>query len=307
MSLSSMDGVGPSTIDKLSKVGVENLSDLATKEVEDLTDAGIFENKAERLIQRAQEEAIILQSGDEVAEEQSDKNYVSTGMPAFNDMLGGGWEPGYVAAIYGPTSTGKTQICFQSMVSAVEETGDPAIYIETERDRYRPDRLRKLANEDDTQSKIFRIKAYDLDQQKRAYDKVTKLPKQKDSIDSLSMVVIDSFTARFRLSDKFEDRGSLQARSKEMARHLTKLENMAERLGVPILMTAQVYGNPSGYGSADNIYGGSLMQHTVGCFVRMKNAQQSLNEAQLRGHPGQKDDEVYIAMSDSVIEAQKNV
>jgi RecA/RadA recombinase len=297
-----LTGVGQVTYhDKLKPAGYETIDDIAKASVDDLIDAGLGSKKAENIHRRANREAVILQSGKDVQEEYDNKSYVTTGIDLLDDVLGGGWEEGFLVTLSGESSSGKTQVAFYSMVSAVEATGKPAVYIETEPNRYRPERLRSLANKDDTQEQIYRIKAYDLSKQKLAYEKI------QDHFDEISLVVVDSFTARFRLSDQFEGRGTLSERSQEMRAHLSRLEQLSEELKVPILLTAQIYGDPSGFGGGPSVYGGSLMQHTVSCFVRMSSSSGNLKEAQLRGHPGRADQEIQINIGKNQLEGMKEV
>lgn len=297
MELTDLKGVGSVTQERLADAGIEDVESLAKTTVDNLTESGVSDNKAKRLINRAKEEEIIIKTGDDIKQEYDDKEYVPTGLDALDDILGGGWEPGFIAAVSGGSGGGKTQVCFQAMVKAVEYTGSPAVYIETEPGRYRPERLANLSNKEDTQSKIHKVEAYDLDSQLKAVSKLKNNYTEGD----LSMVVVDSFTARFRLSDKFESRSDLQSRSKLMGKHLTRMEDLARGLDIPVVITAQVYGNPGGYGSPESMYGGSLMQHTVGCIVHMKKAQGSLRKAKLSGHPGQEDAECHLTITDDEV------
>lgn len=303
MELTDLTGVGQVTYnDKLKPAGFESVEDVAQVGADVLVDeAGLSEKKAKKVHKRAKREAVILQSGEDVQDEYDAKEYVTTGMEKLDELLGGGWEEGFLVTLSGEARSGKTQVAFHSMVSAVEQEDAPAVYIETEPNRYRPERLRSLAEDAETQQDIYRIKAYDLEKQKLAYEKVRK------SFDEVSLVVVDSFTARFRLAEKFDGRGSLSERSQEMSAHLRHLERLGDDLECPVLLTAQVYGNPSGFGAGDAVYGGSLMQHTVSCFLRMKSSSGNLKEAQLRGHPGKADDEVYINIGENQLEAMENV
>lgn len=296
-----MSGVGPATKSKLNSVGVNSIEDLTDWDSENLSDeAGVSSRKASDLIETAKQNAVIIQSGQEVVDEHEKKETYTTGMDDLDDLLGGGIREGHIVGISGEPSAGKTQMCFQMLCAAVEATGKPAVYIETERERYEPERIQSIANDPDIQDKIYRVKAYDLDTQYSSYGKIEEM------FDEISLVVVDSFTSRFRLSDKFEGRGSLSERSNEFSRHLTSLEKTAEALQCPILLTLQVYGNPSQYGGANTTYGGALLQHTVGFNIHMKNAQGSLSKAQLRGHPGEGDGEVHINITDDGLEAMKN-
>lgn len=303
MEVTELTGVGQVTYnDKLKPAGFDSIDKIAKSTVDELVDeAGLTEGKAEKIHQRANREAVILQTGQDVQDEYDAKGYVTSGMKKLDRLLGGGWEEGFLITLSGEAGSGKTQVAFNSMVHAVETEGKPAVYIETEPNRYRPERLRSLSNDENTQQDIYRIKAYDLEKQKLAYEKV------REAFDEVSLVVVDSFTARFRLAEQFDGRGSLSQRSEEMGAHLRRLERLCSEVDAPVILTAQVYGNPSGFGAGDAVYGGSLMQHTVSCFVNMKSSSGNLKEAQLRGHPGQADEEVYVNIGENQLEAMDNV
>lgn len=302
MELGDLKGVGGVTEERLNNVGIQSIDDLVSTTVDTLTDEGMSENKAEKITRRARENAVVIQSGNEVVEEYESKDNIPTGMGYMDDILGGGWKQGNVIAISGETGSGKTQLGFQSMVSAVESTGQPVVYIETERNRYSPKRLASLSEMDsDVLSMIYRVKAYDLEQQEMAYSKVRK------HFDDCALVVIDSFTARFRLSDQFSGRDNLPKRSQAMGRHLEKIEKMAAHLSVPVIMTAQIMGNPTPYGSSTSTYGGSLFHHTVNYFIKMKNAQGSFSKATIANHPEIGETEFHINITDSDLEAMDDV
>lgn len=300
MELTDLKGVGGVTAERLKEAGVDDLDSLAQSTQDDLTDAGMSESKASKLIRRAKRNTVVVQSGSEVVDEYDSKANIPTGMDLFDDVLDGGWREGDVVAVSGESGAGKTQICYQAMVTAVEDTGKDVVYIETERNRYSPKRLRSLSTDEDTQDKIHRVKAYDLEQQELAYDKI------RTHFEDCALVVIDSFTARFRLSDDFDGRSKLQDRSKIIGRHLTRIEKMAEELGVPVLMTAQIYGNPSGYGG-NGTYGGSLFQHSVNYFVDMSNAQGSFSKATIKNHYEVADTEIFLNIKGDEIQTSKDV
>lgn len=298
--ISDIAGVGPSTIKKINSAGAETLAELSEKTEEELIEAGVSDKKADRLIQAAKRNSVVIQTGSEVVDEYASKKSITTGMPVLDDAIGGGWEEGFIVALAGASGSAKTQMCFQALVSAVEETGDPAVFLETERSRYRPERLKELSTKEETQEKIHRIGAYDLDQQLNAIGAI------RENYEDLSMVVVDSFTARFRLSDQFEDRGSLSQRSTTMGRHLVELEKAAEELQIPILITAQIYSNPGSYGASEYVYGGSLFQHTVSFFMYMSQGQGDLFEAEVKNHPGQEEQTLHIQVGDNELQAMRD-
>ena len=301
MELGDLKGVGAVTEERLSEAGVGGLDDLANANPDDLEDAGMSENKAATLIRRANKETVLIQTGEDVVEEMEAKGFVPTSMDVLDEYLKGGLQEGHIVTAAGGTGAGKTQLCFQTMVSAVEETGDPAIYIETEPGRYSPSRLQQLSNEEKTQDLIYRVEAYDLDQQELAYEKIA------DMESDISLIVVDSFTSNFRLAEEYEGRQSLSARSKDMGGHINGLRDAVLKKDVPALITGQIYGNPSGYGSPEAIYGGSLFLHSVNYILMMDKDRGSLRKAKIMNHPEVAEEEVYVNITDDTLESMENV
>lgn len=301
MELAELNGVGDATEERIRSAGVESVSQLAETEVTDLTETGLSESKAEKLVSRAKRQTVVLQSAADARAEREKKDHIGTGMDALDDVLGGGWREGHIAGISGESSSGKTQLAFHAIGAAVEQTGDPAVYIETERERFDEGRIAALSglDRDVVEEKVFRAKAYSLDQQYEAYAAVA------DAFDTVSLVVVDSFTARFRLAEAFEGRGSLTERNAEMARHLNGVERMVDQLGCPALLTLQIMGNPTAYGSGEATWGGSLMDHTITYLVKMSHAKGEFRRARLLGHPSEPEDEVLVTVSDDGLYAHR--
>jgi DNA repair protein RAD51/DNA repair protein RadA len=296
-SLGELTGVGPATVDQFNEAGIEDLNDLAQASVEQLVEVGMTESTARGHIQAASRSTVIVQTGDEVVQEYEERGYVTSGIEAFDDYLGGGWADGFVIGFAGATGSGKTQLAFQSLVAAVESTGKPAVYIETERNRYQPQRIEQMCSKEDTQSKIHRIKAYDLDQQFAAYGAV------RDNFEDLSLIAVDSFTAQFRLSDQYSDRSDFTERSQVIGTHLKELGIVAEELSVPTIITAQIYANPGAYGKGEIIYGGSLFHHYVTFFLRMRDGKGEIKKTSLVNHPGKANQDFEVRIKDEGLDA----
>lgn len=299
--LRELSGVGEVTLERLKDAGVESLEDLSRVSVSDLTDVGMSDNKAGKLIRRANRQAVTMDSGTEVVKERENKFQVTTGLQYLDENLDGGFRGNEIIATAGESGSGKTQIVFNSCVSAVEETGRPAVYIETEPGRYSPKRLQQLSTEEGTQENVFRIEAHTLDQQELAYEKIT------ESDHDFSLVAVDSFTSNFRLSEDYEGRADFSERSTMMARHLNGLRSMAEIKDIPALITAQVYGNPSGFSSPHSVYGGSLFMHTVNYFLMTKKSKGSLRQAKITNHPEVDDSEIHFSISDDGLKSMNDV
>lgn len=300
--LKELKGVGQVTIEKMSEAGVDDIDDLADASPEQLSSqGGISEQKASQLIRRANRMAVSIDTGEEVRNERQNREIFTTGLEDLDDILNGGFRSNQLVTLAGTTGTGKTQVSFNACAEAVEQKDKPAVYIETEPERYSPKRLQQLSSEDDTQPRVHRIEAHDLEQQILAYEKIKK------SDTDFSLIALDSFSSNFRLSDKFEGRADFSERSTEVGKHLRKLREMAEAKQTPVVITAQVYGSPDGFGSPHAVYGGSLFMHTVNFFIMMKKSQGSLRKAKVLNHPEVDDDEIYFNIKTNDIESMQDV
>lgn len=294
-SLSDLDGVGPSTVKSLQAVGINSIDDLAKSDLEDL-DGAVGETKGKKLIRQAKQSAVIIQSASERQKVYDNRETISTGIEELDNITGGGWESENIVAVYGRASSGKTQLCFQSIASAAMETDDPIVYIETERNRFRPNRVVQMAGGDSSVlNNVHVIEAYDLDTQFNAYSKV------KNAFSSASLVVIDSFNSRFRLAGEFEGRGTYSNRSSVIARHIMGIEEMTENLSCPVLLSAQIYDSPSAYGSSDIIYGGNVFLHMVSYLVYVKPSTGEMRSAKVEGHPELPEAEINLNITDEGI------
>lgn len=295
--LTDFEGIGNKTASRIrAETSVQDVDDLARASPEELGDVkGVSEEKAAKIIREVNQEAVLIKSGEEVAEEYENLNRISTGIKKLDDALNGGWEEGHCVAIGGESGSGKTQLCFQALGEAVASTGEKAVYIETEKGRYRGKRIAEMYDEE-VQKKVFKVEAYSQEQQRVAYEKV------RAQFDDLSLVVVDSFTARFRLSDKYESRGDYSDRSDDFGDHLTALEALSGKMNCPILLTCQVYENPTPYGPAFNLYGGSLMMHTVNFVMMLKGAQGALTTATIRNHPNAEEQEIELQITEDGVQ-----
>lgn len=289
--LIDLDGVGSVTANTLIDQGVETIEDLAESDPEDIAGSGLSSKKARDIVEKAKKEAVVIQTGKDIRDEYDNRIHISTMLDHMDSILGGGWRTEDVVGISGASSTGKTQLCFWSMVQAVEQTAFPAVYIETERSRYSPERIASMASKGNTVNNVYRVKAYDVDRQRQSYDKLM------DEFDRLSMVVVDSFTFQMRLAEEFKGRENLPARNQEIARHLDRIDTMASVLSCPVLLTLQHQGNPDMYGPSSTTWGGLMMQHGIHYFVQMREGQGDMKKATIAGHSARPNDSVHIGIT----------
>jgi len=296
MDLQDISGLGPSTEESLNKIGIENIDELANSSIEQITESGISSSRAKDFKYEAKQNTIEIQTGIEVEEEYENKNKISSNISKLDNALEGGFEENAVISIWGESATGKSQLAQKLLVEGYEQTNKPSILIETEKDRFRPERTKSLSSSSDTLENIHRVKAYSLDKQYSSYDKVI------ETFNEASVVVVDSLTARIRLSSDFEGRKKLSERSDELGRHLIKLEELAERLECPVLFTNQAYKNPDSYGKNVLQYGGSKIKHTSTFHIHMSNGKGELFEAEVQQHPSTGDTSVLIDINNEDIE-----
>ena len=294
--LSEIDGIGPTTEEKLNDMGIDSVDALAGADISTVASAGVSDKRAKDFIDKANQSAVIIQSGFEVEDEYNSYDTISTGIPQLDACIEGGFEDQAVVSVYGSDGSGKTQLVKKMLVEAVNQTGEDAIYIETEKNRFRPKRIIAYNDGDDSiLKKIHRVKAYDLDRQENSYSAVV------DQFENASIVVVDSLVARFRLSDDYTDRSTFTERSAVMGRHLQKLEKLAEDLNCPVLFTNQIYGNPDQYGKKERQYGGSLVKHTAQFFIYMKSETGEMHSCNIEKHPSEGNNKVMINITDNDI------
>lgn len=304
-----LDGVGAKTEQQLNDAGISSLNDLVDFDVDELSEeSGLSESKSERLIKRAKERALLVQRGTDVEEEYAKKERRTSGIEPLDELMGGGYRDGQLVGVAGGSDSGKTQLGFYSLVKSIEETEDEngnlngaGVYIETEKDRFEPERLRSLADHPDTYDNIIRIPCHGEDQLDKllsAYSRIPKIPEEFDDIEQVVMVVVDSFVAPFRLSERFTDRSGLPQRNTEFAKHLNSLISVTEEVQCPALLIRQVYGNPDGWGSGKVTWGGDLIDHQLNFRLKLRDAEGELKKVMMSGHSGEGSGEVYMSIQD---------
>lgn len=293
-----IQGVGNTAKSQLEELGIETVNQLANTSLEELEEAGV--RAAEKIHERAQQQGALVQSAEVVEEEQDAAHHVSTSMQAVDQMLGGGLQGGFLIGVSGESKAGKTQFVLQCLAAAADYEDGAAVYIETEPNRFQVDRVKSLCRKDESYKNIYKIDGYDPDAdvdntdiQYNAYEAV------RESFDDVSVIVVDSFIANFRLSGEFESRADLPKRNTMVGEHLQTLQSISNEFDCPILMTLQIQGNPEQYGANFSIWGPALMDHTITHLIHMSHAKGELKEASLKGHPGLPDDSVTIKVPEN--------
>jgi DNA repair protein RAD51/DNA repair protein RadA len=296
MELKDIDGIGPSTEESLNEVDINSIDDLANASIEDISNAGMSNSRAKDVKFKAKQNTVTLQTGVEVEEEYEDKNRIQSNIDELDEYIEGGFEESSVVSIWGDSDTGKSQLAQKMLIEGYEQTSKPAILIETEKDRFRPERIKKLSNQEDTLNNIIRVKAYDIEKQYSAYGKIM------EEFNEASVVVIDSLTAQIRLSPDFQGRQDLPERSNTVKEHLSKIEDISEYLECPVIFTNQASVNPDSYGANMVQYGGKLIQYVALYHLQMKQAQGELFEVNIQQHPATGNNSLLIDIGEESIQ-----
>ncbi len=292
--MQDIKGLGNTAESQLEQINVTTINGLANCTLEELEDAGV--RSADKILERARQRGVQVKDGTKIEKEQDNATFITTGMQALDSILDGGLQGGFLIGVSGESKAGKTQLALQCLCSAADFHGN-AVYIETEPNRFQIDRIKQMTRKEESYKNIFKIDGHDADSpvdnvdiQYNAYEAV------RESFDDVSIIVVDSFIANFRLSGQFKGRSDLPERNALIGEHLEALQSLANQFNCPILMTLQVQGNPEKYGGNFSVWGPVLMDHTITYLLHMKHAKGEKKEALLKGHPGLPDDSVIIKM-----------
>ncbi|WP_253737693.1 DNA repair and recombination protein RadA [Halohasta salina] len=306
--IEGLPGVGPATADKLSDAGFDTYDGLAVSSPRELADAAdVGQGTASDIINAAREAADVggFESGSAVLERRNEIGKLSTGVPAVDELLGGGVESQSMTEVYGEFGVGKSQISHQLAVNVQlgREHGGldgRAVLVDTE-DAFRPERIddmvRGLDDEilqaeldrreikgtpdddeamdalvDDFLQYIHVARAFNSDHQMLLAKTAADLASEyADSDRPVRLVVYDSLTAHFRA--EYVGRGELAARQQKLNRHIHDLLRIASLHNAAVLVMNQVQSNPDSYfGDPTKPVGGNILGHASTVRVYLKNS-----------------------------------
>lgn len=183
---------------------------------------------------------------------------VSTGVPAFDELLGGGLERGVITQIYGGPGSGKSVLCIIAAVSCLR-SGKGVVFIDTE--GFSIERFRQVAG-DEAESLARDLILYEPHDFEQQGIMVAGIARQVAD-GRIGLIVMDSATGLYRTQ---LDRGTdiMQRLSKQVI-HLL---GYARKYTIPVLITNQVYMDIQ-----RNIFvglGGTALAHISKVIVRVE-------------------------------------
>ncbi len=290
--LEDLDGVGPTTAEKLREAGYDSVESLAVATTGELMEAAELGMRvAVRVINSARDAAKMgYETATEVLERRKHIGRIRTGSASLDRIIGGGIETQALSEVFGEFGSGKSQLAHQLCVNAQlppEEggLGGKAIYIDTE-NTFRPERIEQMARAVGLEpgrvlDNIYVARACTTDHQVLLAGKAADLAKQGD----VRLIVVDSLTSLFRT--EFCGRGALAERQQRLARHLAELHKLAELHDLAVFVTNQVQARPDVFfGDPTRPVGGHVLGHSATARIYLRKSKANTRVANLVDHPG---------------------
>lgn len=154
--------------------------------------------------------------------------------PPIDKLLDGGLETGCITNFYGPSATGKTNICLAAISSAAGK-GKKVIYIDTE-GGFSLDRFEQICNSTSKKflEKIIFLEPKNWQEQVEQFEKLEKICAKED----VGLIVVDSVVALWRISITEANATEI---NRQLATQLSLLSKLARERAIPVLITNQVY------------------------------------------------------------------
>ncbi len=312
LEIEDLPGVGPTTADKLREAGYGTIEGIATASYADLAEAAeIGESTAKKMIREARKMADIggFRKGTDVLEERKKVRKLTTFVPEFDSLLGGGLETMSIIEFYGEFGSGKSQIAHQMAVNAQlpEDVGGlngSVIYIDTE-NTFRPERIRQMVEgldlEDvppieDFLEHIHVAEAFTSDHQMLLVDTVRELAAElKETDRPLRLIVVDSLMAHFRA--EYAGRGTLSVRQQKLNKHMYDLAKLAKEYNAVVIVTNQVQSNPAVFfGDPTKPTGGNIVGHASKFRIYLRKSKGGKRVAKLVDSPDQPEGEAAFSV-----------
>jgi DNA repair protein RadA len=192
---------------------------------------------------------------------------ISTGSNNLDELLLGGIETYAITEFYGPTGTGKTQLCHTLSVLAQQQQDKgqskdrlnaKVLYIDTD-NTFRPERIVSIAQSrgfdvGTSLRNILYVRAYASYHQELIIKQVGSFIEKHNTI---SLLIIDSVITNYRA--EFLGPSKLSERQKKLYQFMNRLHRIAQTYGIAVVLTNQV----NSYTSHVTAHtGGNIMVHT---------------------------------------------
>jgi len=255
---------------------------LTQKELQALP--GISESTAKTLLEEAEKKysSAIFMSLEEREKFEREREVISTGSQALNELLGGGIPTGTFVELYGAPQSGKSQLCYSLVANVLLprkfgglEAG--AIWLDTE-GSFNSKRLKQILRYYEYSFNMTEpIKTADFKvATTRTLTQIEMALKETGRIiplHNIKLLIIDSLMDPFRA--EYGGLGDLAERQKHLNRILHVLMRLAEAYDVAVVYTNQVMANPDPFATAlDKVQpvGGFVLGHASDIRIWLRRA-----------------------------------
>jgi len=200
---------------------------------------------------------------------------IKTEITVLDLLLKGGIETDVITTIYGPSGTGKSNICILTAANFAKN-GKKVIYIDTE-GGFSVERFKQVTQNDITSlDNILILQPLTFEEQRDVFSKLNNLV-----TDEISLIVVDTISMLYRLEmGRSEDIYSI---NRELGRQLSNLTEITRRRKIPIIITNQVYANFEEKNKV-NMVGGDIMKYGSKCLIELQKTNEGQRSANLRKH-----------------------
>ena len=164
-------------------------------------------------------------------------DFLSSGSPAIDRLLGGGFPLHQISLLYGEAATGKTILSMQCVLEAARKEYK-VFYLDSDQS-FSVNRMERLAGGRELAERIVLFRPEDFDEQGRIVENIENLLTKTPIL-----LVVDSITGLYR-GGQVKPEGYF-GRDRELNRQLAQLDALASRFAAWILLTGQVHSSPTG-------------------------------------------------------------
>lgn len=188
---------------------------------------------------------------------------------SLDSLLGGGFEKGVITQIFGPPSSGKSNITLTLAVN-VARRGKKVIYIDTE-GGISIDRIKQISGPDfsDVANNIIVFEPTNfLEQTENLRSIDVWLRKHHEEVD---LIVLDSAVALYRVDDM-----KSYKLSKELRRQIQLLSNLARKYDIAVIITNQIYNSFDDEGNNEvKAVGGDILEYISKVIIKLERGDET--------------------------------
>ena len=244
-------GISPELAQAIRDAGYYTLESIAIEAPHILLERvgqrrGFDLKKAQELVRLARNKLKVqIMTAKELFEEEKQKETISTGCKALDELLDGGVRTGELLEVAGPYGVGKTEFLHTLCVNAVNNNGFTCLYFDTE-GAFSARRLVEIAEARGFDSKeildnVLFSKVYGSGHLIFLLENAHKVIKEND----VRLILVDSLTAPFRA--EYPGREFLAERQQKINRCLRALINYMRAYDLAAVITNQVLSTPVAY------------------------------------------------------------